>query len=84
MYLKVFELFDPFVDKRILNCPLKKGKYVVLRARPKDFLENVDITGKLPGYIPLKGKYVFYYKTFTTVQNKKVEIFKGLEVFEFI
>jgi hypothetical protein len=83
-YLKMFQLIASSPDTSVPTCPVKKGKYFAVQARPKDFLDSLDLTEKVPGYIPLRGKYFFSYKLLTTVQRRKVEIFRGLEVFEFV
>jgi hypothetical protein len=72
------------LDKRLLTCPIKEGNYVLVNVRKVDFLNSMKIEENIPGFIPLKGRYVLAYKIWTNLQKKRVNLFNGFEVFEFV
>jgi Protein of unknown function (DUF1091) len=80
----MLQSYKKFMDLGLFKCPIKKGKYFAVKAREKDFLENLELEGNFPNFIPLKGNYTFRYQVWTIVQKKKVNLIAGFDRFEFV
>lgn len=72
------------MDQRLFKCPLKKGKYVLVSGRSRDYLKIININEDFPAMMPLSGKYYLMGKIRTVVDRKFVSLINFTEVFEFV
>lgn len=82
-FIGLFEkYYKEVINPKLLQCPFKKGRYVAVRAREKNFQAS-EVQKSAPVYLPTKGNI-----TIKSINKVKIgKIMKNLanitEVYEF-
>ena len=72
--IEAFKLFyEKYFDPRILDCPIKKGRYSAIQARP--IPKNLGQFGQIPIFIPFKGIFNYTIVIKTKIGNSKLRPF---------
>jgi hypothetical protein len=72
--------FNELADPRLLECPIKKGKFVALKPRriPSNFHDLIA----LPQFLPLKGIFNFTLILKTKIRGKLAPVYQKVQVIE--